>query len=198
MLVTTRGARARSRDAYETHKQLWVQATPMLPRLTRSWAGASRCRSPARPGPRAASCAHAGRRAVNKRCQRAAPEPVSWLWLAAPCARPGNRPARRLRIPRLARGSAGCVPGAADALRGPAGGRWPGRFPERPGRGETPEPARQILRSRMERTEWSLSLRSTSLARERVGSTFSRRFGPLIVAQMCRARSRASGSDISA
>ena len=40
------------------------------------------------------------------------------------------------------------------------------------------------LRSLTHRTEWSWSLRSTSVARERVGWTFCLRFGPLISSQI--------------
>ena len=48
------------------------------------------------------------------------------------------------------------------------------------------------LRSRTQRTEWSWSLRSTSVARDRVGWTFCFRLGPLISSQMRLASATAS------
>ena len=53
----------------------------------------------------------------------------------------------------------------------------------------------QSLRSRTQRTEWSWSLRSTSVARERVGFTFCSRLGPLISSQMRLASATASSCE---
>src|SRR5215218_5260392 len=52
----------------------------------------------------------------------------------------------------------------------------------------------QSLRSSTRRTEWSAAFCSTSLARERVGAMFSRRFGPLTADQMSSAVVRACSS----
>ena len=51
---------------------------------------------------------------------------------------------------------------------------------------------RQSLRSRTQRTEWSWSLRSTSVARDRVGWMFCFRLGPLISSQIGSASATAS------
>ena len=65
------------------------------------------------------------------------------------------------------------------------------------GRGEPDVPARRgcySFLSRTNRTEWSAALRSTSVARPRVGCTFSFRFGPLTSSQIRFASSTASDS----
>ena len=103
-------------------------------------------------------------------------------------ARSGSRARRTARTGH----DAAC----GDAADGEAPGGRDVRLTER-----TPRSSQyvdQTLRSRTFCTRWRPSLRSTRSARPRVGSTFSERFGPLIVRQIRSAVSRASSSVSSA